>query len=93
MRDVYWQFLKGLSRDEALEVRDAIDSMLSGSDPFEGDDSRSPACPHCGCTFVLRKGRDRAGAQRWLCTQCNRTFGLKACCKAGSAAVEPWGAP
>ena len=30
MRDVYWQFLKGLSRDEALEVRDAIDSMLSG---------------------------------------------------------------
>lgn len=92
MRDVYWQFLKGLSRDEAIEVRDALDSMLSGSDPFEGDGSRSPACPHCGCTFVVRKGRDRAGAQRWLCTQCNRTFGLKAC-KAGSAAVEPWGAP
>ena len=53
MREVYRQFLKALSRDEAVEVRDVL---------------------------KVRKGFDRMGAQRWQCTACRRTFGLKACC-------------
>ena len=80
MREVYRQFLKGLSRDEAVEVRDVLNVLLAGGDPFATDVSTSPSCPHCGCAFVVRKGFDRMGAQRWQCTACRRTFGLKACC-------------
>ena len=83
MRDVYWQFLKGLTREEAVEVRDALDLLLSGGNPFAADGSSCPSCPHCGCAFVVRKGRDRLGAQRWQCTSCKRTCGLKARCKLG----------
>ena len=32
-------------------------------------------CPHCGGEHIVKKGKDRAGKQRYLCKQCGRTFG------------------
>ena len=40
-------------------------------DPVDGG---MPACPHCGCTRVVRKGKNGDGSQRWLCKLCDRTF-------------------
>lgn len=40
----------------------------------EGDPAR---CPRCGHAHVVRKGRDRDGARRWLCRGCGRTFSAK----------------
>ena len=36
-------------------------------------------CPRCGCPAFVRKGRDAAGRQRWLCRGCGRTFGAGTC--------------
>ena len=34
----------------------------------------NPVCPRCGSKHVIKNGR-RKGRQRWLCRNCNRTFG------------------
>ena len=32
------------------------------------------SCPHCGSTYFVKKGHNRAGEQRWICKSCNHTF-------------------
>lgn len=80
MKDIYRQFLLGLSHDEAVEVREVLEGMIARGG--EGAADECPACPRCDCRFVVRKGHDRRGAQRWLCNGCRRTFGLDTCVRA-----------
>jgi transposase-like protein len=54
------------------ELKAAIAEELAagaGADPER--------CPRCGCPTFVRKGRDRDGAQRWLCRGCAQTFSAK----------------
>lgn len=56
-------------RELAEALREAIaEELASGA----GEPDR---CPRCGCPAFVRKGRDAAGRQRWLCRGCGRTFG------------------
>lgn len=56
-------------RELAEALRQAIaEELASGA----GEPDR---CPRCGCPAFVRKGRDAAGRQRWLCRECGRTFG------------------
>ena len=52
-------------------IRDSIEHELSHDD--ETDDEEIHACPRCGDTGIVRKGRSR-GRQRYLCHGCGRTF-------------------
>lgn len=61
--------MRGDDRRAALEALLAVmeaDAAGEAGDP--------PCCPRCGCPRVVRRGRDRDGAQRWLCRSCGRTF-------------------
>lgn len=61
-------------RDDELErMLELLLEAMAGELPPEGDDARD-ACPRCGCTHVVRRGRDADGGQRWLCRGCGRTF-------------------
>ena len=52
----------------AADLRQMIAEELaaSGGEP--------DACPHCGCTEFVRRGRDARGGQRYLCRGCARSF-------------------
>ena len=52
---------------EALRQAIAEELASGGGEPDR--------CPRCGCPAFVRKGRDAAGRQRWLCRGCGRTFG------------------
>lgn len=52
---------------EALRQAIAEELASGGGEPDR--------CPRCGCPAFVRKGRDAAGRQRWLCQGCGRTFG------------------
>ena len=52
---------------EALRQAIAEELASGGGEPDR--------CPRCGCPAFVRKGRDAAGRQRWLCRGCGQTFG------------------
>ena len=56
-------------RELAETLREAIAEELAAG---AGEPDR---CPRCGCPAFVRKGRDAAGRQRWLCRGCGRPFG------------------
>ena len=51
---------------EALRQAIAEELASGGGEPDR--------CPRCGCPAFVRKGRDAAGRQRWLCRGCGRTL-------------------
>ena len=59
----------GLTSEERArlveEMRAALAAEIAPDGP--GDPGR---CPRCGCERVVRRGRDGAGRQRWLCRGC-----------------------
>ena len=93
MRDI----LPDLPQDATVEeleaagerIREAICRLVAA----DSEPGRPGRCPRCGCERFVRKGRDRDGAQRWLCRGCGRTFtartmGLLANSKLAPAAWE-----
>ena len=58
------EFLNALgARDDETEVVQLVESRLA----------RSPVCPHCGGTRIVRNG-SASGLQRYKCRGCQRTF-------------------
>lgn len=78
MRDMFRYFLQSCTREEAIEVHDALDDLLHGR--LSKRDIALKTCPWCSSTHVVRKGHDRDGGQRWLCTSCGRTFNMRTIC-------------
>ena len=65
--------VRAMRDDERERMLELLLEAMAGELPPEGDDARD-ACPRCGCTHVVRRGRDADGGQRWLCRGCGRTF-------------------
>lgn len=65
MREEVAKMVESLTPEEARELIEAL---------YEPAFAESVECPRCGGRWVMRKGRDRDGTQRWLCYECNRTF-------------------
>ena len=65
--------VRAMRDDERERMPGLLLEAMAGELPPEGDEARD-ACPRCGCTHVVRRGRDADGGQRWLCRGCGRTF-------------------
>lgn len=65
--------VRAMRDDERERMPELLLEAMAGELPPEGDEARD-ACPRCGCTHVVRRGRDADGGQRWLCRGCGRTF-------------------
>lgn len=65
--------VRAMRDDERERMLELLLEAMAGELPPEGDDARD-ACPRCGCTHVVKRGRDADGGQRWLCRGCGRTF-------------------
>ena len=65
--------VRAMRDDERERMLELLLEAMAGELPPEGDEARD-ACPRCGCTHVVRRGRDADGGQRWLCRGCGRTF-------------------
>lgn len=91
MIEILQQLLPQLTRIEKIEMLESLKEAIAEELASEGAPGAPSACPRCGCPRFSRKGRDRSGAQRWLCAGCARTFsastkGLLANSKLGAAA-------
>ena len=69
MDDGVLQAALALPEEDRRELAERIRESLVSRE--EGDPG---SCPRCGCSHVVRRGRDADGAQRWLCRGCGRTF-------------------
>lgn len=59
-----------LPEDDRRELAERIrESLVAGGPAGEPGE-----CPGCGCSRVVRRGRDADGTQRWACRGCGRTF-------------------
>lgn len=65
--------VRAMRDDERERMLELLLEAMAGELPPEGDEARD-ACPRCGCTHVVRRGRDADGGQGWLCRGCGRTF-------------------
>lgn len=65
--------VRAMRDDERERMPGLLLEAMAGELPPEGDEARD-ACPRCGCTHVVRRGRDADGGQGWLCRGCGRTF-------------------
>ena len=75
LADTVRRQLKGMSPIECengvRELREVI-----YEDAYEAITARDDdlACPHCGSIFIVKKGHNPNGSQRWQCRDCKRTF-------------------
>ena len=93
MDDGVLQAALALPEEDRRELAERIRESLVSRE--EGDPG---SCPRCGCSHVVRRGRDADGAQRWLCRGCGRTFtartgGLVALSKLPSGPGSPTSTP
>jgi transposase-like protein len=75
MDDGMRTIVRNMSARERKEMLELLLEATSEEEPDDSADFEAKRCPRCGCTRVVRKGRDPAGRQRWLCLGCSRTFG------------------
>ena len=94
MLDIILHEMEGLSLGEKRELIDATKAAVARELGRMAGDAAPEACPWCGSSSFIRKGRNRDGSQRWLCRECGRTFpaksrGLLAASKLDAATCEP----
>ena len=77
MLDIILHEMEGLSLGEKRELIDATKAAVARELGRMAGDAAPEACPWCGSSSFIRKGRNRDGSQRWLCRECGRTFPAK----------------
>lgn len=75
MLDIIRQTVEGMTRGEKEALIAELKAMVFAE--LEGPAEVPGACPRCGHSHVVRKGRGKDGSQRWLCRGCRRTFSAK----------------
>ena len=69
--------MEGLSLEEKRTLINATKAAVARELGWMAGDAAPDACPWCGSSSFIRKGRNRDGSQRWLCSECGRTFSAK----------------
>ena len=77
MLDIILHEMEGLSLGEKRELINATNAVVVRELGRMAGDAAPEACPWCGSSSFIRKGRNRDGSQRWLCRECGRTFPAK----------------
>lgn len=77
MIEIVQQIIPQLTHFEKLEMLKALKAAIAEELAGYGPEGEPDACPRCGRTTFVRKGRSRKGEQRWLCLGCARTFSAK----------------
>ena len=72
MLDMIRQFAGQLSHGEKVALAADLRQMIA--EELAASGGEPDACPHCGCTEFVRRGRDARGGQRYLCRGCARSF-------------------
>lgn len=71
--------LKNLSSNDLEEIFQAVSNILAerNEDGFDKEDhlAKGVVCPFCGSVHCVKNGKSR-GKQRFLCKDCNKTFGV-----------------
>lgn len=75
MGDGMRAIVRNMSARERDEMLGLLLEATADETSDDSEDFEARRCPRCGCAHVVRKGRDLAGRQRWLCRGCSRTFG------------------
>ena len=64
-----------LTEEQKRALARALKGMVASELAMSAGLAVPTKCPHCGGEHVARKGKDARGNQRYLCRDCNRTFG------------------
>lgn len=72
MKKTVERLLRGITPEEAREMIPLLTRIAEGEQVPE---LKAPSkCPWCGSSYVVKKGHDLDGKQRWMCCLCRRTF-------------------
>lgn len=88
MIDMILQEAEGLSLCERRRLIEMLKASVLAE--LAGPTGEPSECPRCHHAHVVKKGRDRDGAQRWLCGGCGRTFSRKTMGLLALSKLEPW---
>lgn len=69
------ELVAAMTTEEKRSLVQALMRMVAAE--LAGDETDPDGCPLCHHGYVVRKGNDADGSQRWLCRGCGRTFGRK----------------
>ncbi len=72
MPDMIRQFAGQPGHGEKVALAADLRQMIA--EELAAPGGEPDACPHCGCTEFVRRGRDARGGQRYLCRGCARSF-------------------
>ncbi len=70
---------RAAARMTADELRGMIDELRAALAEALAPSGEPARCPRCGCASRVRRGRDAAGRQRWLCRGCGRSCTSASC--------------